>query len=442
MAALSIIAAACGSSEGGQSKPDGGKTADAGRDARASGSGGAGGAGHGGAGGTSGGAGVAGMLGTGCTLGDGASDVPSNGTGNETDASLVMDISDSGIRDGSAPSDAGASPGPGPDASVDAGKPVKPVPDAGQVGQVGPIGPVTTKYPPLQFSDIGQVNVVSSQFLFTEGPVWDPATDALYFTDINGDAIYRLKLPDTLDVFADHLGNPDGLALDTNGDIIGAGYVSRDVWRLHAGKQQTLVSQYKDRKLNTPDEVVVRSDGIIYFTDPTFGLGGQGFSVQPTELCFQGVYRLTSNALYLEDSTISGPNGINFSPDEKILYVSSTTTGQVFRFDVAADGSLHNKTMFAANITIADSMCVDAGGNVYVASFGGITVLDPTGKQLGVIQVPGGQVTTNCAFGGPDQRTFFITARGTAALVGTPVKGDSVLLRIDNMPIPGMPGRP
>lgn len=423
MATLSIIAAACGSDEGTHSKPDGGKIADAGFDASRSGSGGSsGGGGHAGVGGTSGGSsGVAGMLGTGCTLGDAASDLPAGNSGGETDASTVMDISDSGARDASARVDAGA-PGPGPDAST-------PIPDA---------GPVT--YPPLRFADIGKVAVVSSEFMFTEGPVWDPRTEALYFTDINADVIYRLKLPDTLDVFADHLGNPDGLALDTNGDIIGAGYVSRDVWRLVGGKPHTLVSEYRGRKLNTPDEVVVRSDGIIYFTDPTFGLGSQGFSAQPTELCFQGVYRLTSKALYLEDSTASGPNGINFSPDEKTLYVSYTGTGQVFRFDVAADGSLSNKTMFATNVAIADSMCVDAGGNVYVASLNGITVLDPTGKALGVIPVPTGQVTTNCAFGGPDQRTFFITARSD--LVGTPVKGHSVLLRIDDMPVPGLPGRP
>jgi sugar lactone lactonase YvrE len=98
---------------------------------------------------------------------------------------------------------------------------------------------------------------------------------------------------------------------------------------------------------------------------------------------------------------------------------------------------LHNKTLFASPVLIADSMCVDAGGNVYVASLSGITVLDPKGKQLGVIAT-NGQTPTNCAFGGPDQRTFFITARVLAAV---PAPGNSTLLRIDDMPIPGIPGQ-
>jgi gluconolactonase len=363
------------------------------------------------------------MQGTGCTLGDAASDLPP-GTGADTDASLVMDTSDSGVPDAAVVRDAGSVR----DAGIirDAG---------GHVTKPVDAGPVT--YPPLRFADIGTATVISSQFTFTEGPVWDPRTEALYFTDINADILYRLKLPDTLDVFADHLGNPDGLALDTNGDIIGAGYYSRDVWRLSGGKAHSLVSEYRGRKLNTPDEVVVRSDGLIYFTDPTFGLAGQ---TQPAELCFQGVYRLTSNALYLEDSTVSGPNGINFSPDEKLLYVSYTGASQVYRFDVASDGSLHNKTLFAGGILVPDSMCVDAGGNVYVGSYGGITVLDPSGKNLGVIPVLTNQLVTNCAFGGPDQRTFFITAHNALSL--TPTAGQAELLRIDNMPVPGLPGRP
>jgi gluconolactonase len=261
----------------------------------------------------------------------------------------------------------------------------------------------------------------------------------LYFTEINADSIYRLTLPDKLDVFADHLGNPDGLALDMDGNLLGAGFVSRDIWRLVNGKVNSLVSEYRDRKFNSPDEIVMRSDGVIYFTDPTFGINGtMGFSAQTPELCFQGVYRLTSNAVYLEDSTSDGPNGVNFSPDEQTLYVSYTGTGQVYRFDVAKDGALSHKTLFASNVLIADSMCVDAGGNVYVASINGITVLDPSGKSLGVIATPN-QTPTNCAFGGPDQRTFFITAR---VLATAPAKGASSLWRIDNMPVPGLPGRP
>jgi gluconolactonase len=303
----------------------------------------------------------------------------------------------------------------------------------------GTVGPTT--YPRLKIADIGKVVAVGTDFLFTEGPIWDPAQDALFFTDINADVIYRLTLPDTLEVAVKNMGHADGLALDPEGNLIGAGYVSRDIWRLDGSKIRPITDSYRARKYNSPDELAARSDGVIYFTDPTFGINGsQGFTAQTAELCFQGVYRIMpSGAVYLEDQTTAGPNGVILSPDEQIVYVSYTNTGEVHAFDVAADGSLHNKRLFASGVSVADSSCVDAAGNLYVAALNGIVVLDPTGAQVGVIPTPG-QVPTNCAFGGPDQRTFFITAR--IALVGVPMAGNSALFKIEDMPIPGIPGRP
>src|SRR5262249_48065147 len=183
------------------------------------------------------------------------------------------------------------------------------------------------------------------------------------------------------DVVVQPAGHPDGLALDPDGNLIAAGYVSRDVWRLDGSKMRTLADSYRGRKLNSPDELVARSDGIIYFTDPTSGINGsQGFTAQTAELCFQGVYRITTDGvIHLEDQTTTGPNGVVFSPDEQILYVSYTNTGEVYTFDVAPDGALGKKTLFASGVLLADSSCVDAGGNLYVASYDGITVLDSTG---------------------------------------------------------------
>ncbi len=109
-----------------------------------------------------------------------------------------------------------------------------------------------------------------------------------------------------------------------------------------------------------------------------------------------------------------------------------------FEFAVGADGALSNPTPFASGVSTADSMCVDAGGNLYVASLNGIVVFDPSGPPLGTIAT--GQVPTNCAFGGPDQTTLFITGR--TAITGTPIAGNASLMRIDHMPVPGMPGRP
>jgi sugar lactone lactonase YvrE len=138
------------------------------------------------------------------------------------------------------------------------------------------------------------------------------------------------------------------------------------------------------------------------------------------------------------DSSNSGPNGASFSPDETILYVSYTLTGTVLRFDVDADGALRNKRPFASGARTADSMCVDAGGNVYVGTLTGLNVYNPSGAPLGTISAGG--VVTNCAFGGPDQKTLFITSRSQSAS-RWPVANGSYLYKIENMPVPGLPAR-
>jgi gluconolactonase len=324
------------------------------------------------------------------------------------------------------------------------------------------VGTTPGTYPPLKFSDIGQAVLINNSFYFTEGPVWDPKKSVLYFTDINAPsadggtggagsgAIYRLTPPSTIDVFFQPDGNADGLGLDPQGNIIAAGFASRSAWRLTASSTMQVFSScsqgggtcYMGQGINTPDDITSRSDGVIYFTDPTFANGAQGFPTVTLPLMgAQGVYRMTTDGvIHLEDMTTSGPNGVNLSPDEKSLYVSYTLASQVSKFDVAADGSLSHKTTFATGASIADSMCVDAGGNVYVGTLSGLAVFDPTGKALGTISV-GGLITTNCAFGGADQKTLFITARTQATLTGAPPIGGGALYQIANMPVPGIPGQ-
>jgi gluconolactonase len=360
--------------------------------------------------------------------------------------------------------------------------PAKATASDASIPDAAPLADGAAKVAPLKFSDIGKPTKISDQFYFTEGPVWDPKKGVLYFTDINapppsgaadaaaaasasdaasppdaaaqapssGGAIYQLTLPSTISLFLASSGNTDGLGLDPQGNLIGAGFASREVWRLSAsGTRQTLApcaqgsgTCYMGQEINTPDDITARSDGTIYFTDPTFANGGQGFPVQSLALAnAQGVYRLTTDgALHLEDSTTSGPNGVNLSPDEKTLYVAYTLGGTVAKFDVAADGSLSHKTTFAMGTLAADSMCVDSGGNVYVGTFSGLAVYDPTGKHLGTISVDS-MIVTNCAFGGSDQKTLFITARTQATAVGTPPLGGGLLYQITDMPVAGIPGQ-
>jgi gluconolactonase len=324
-------------------------------------------------------------------------------------------------------------------------------PDASVIGESDPM----QDYPALDFTAIGQPTLVSGQFYFSEGPIWDPKANVLYFSDINavqdgvsGGAIYKLTLPDTIDVVLQPARTADGLALDPDGNLVVAGFASRTIFRVVDGAPETISpcaapdtsTCFNDMPINTPDDVVVRSDGVLYFSDPTFGNGAQGFPLLTLPLAnAQGVYRITTDGVVsLEDSSTAGPNGLNFSPDEKQLYVSYTGTSSVSRFDVAPDGALSNKTTFASNATIADSMCVDAGGNVYVGTAGGLAVYDPSGTLLGTINA-GGDVT-NCAFGGSDQKTLFITSRSLQSLL-MPVANDSYLYQIDDMPVPGIPGR-
>jgi gluconolactonase len=309
----------------------------------------------------------------------------------------------------------------------------------------------------IRFGDIGAVTKISNNFWFTEGPVWDPARSVLYFTDINAPqndgglgAIYTLTLPNKIDLFYAPTGGADGLALDSAGDLAVAGYASRSVWQLSRERvRTTLVDCVGDagvchtgesgQPLNTPDDLAVRSDGTLYFTDPTFGqsLAAGRFSTPAT----QGVYRLSPDGvLHLEDQSPGGPNGINFSPDEKTLYVSYTTSGSISAFTVAPDGSLSNRVPFASALT-PDSMCVDAEGNVYVATLLGLTVFGPQGgPAIGTIPVAG-DVLTNCAFGGVDQKTLFITSHSAISLIAAPRMNTSSISKIEQMPVPGMPGR-
>ena len=265
-----------------------------------------------------------------------------------------------------------------------------------------------------------------------------------------GGAIYRLTPPAAIDVFMQPIGNADGLGLDPDGHLLAAGFVSRDVWRLSDTGAMTVLSPcdsgggtcYQGTEINTPDDITARSDGTLYFTDPTFGSGSQGFPTLRLPLQgAQGVYRVTPDGdLHLEDSSSGGPNGVNLSPDEKTLFVSYSLSSEVAKFEVADDGSLSNKTTFATGLTVADSMCVDSDGNLYVGTLSGLAVFDATGTHLGTISVDR-LIVTNCAFGGADQRTLYITTRTTATLAGAPPLGGGSLYAISDMPVSGMPGR-
>jgi gluconolactonase len=195
----------------------------------------------------------------------------------------------------------------------------------------------------------------------------------------------------------------------------------------------TLADRYGGKRLNSPNDIVVKSDGSIYFTDPPYGLLGYASYPDQTEpgsmeLSFSGVYRLTpdGSTLTLLTKELDRPNGLTLSPDERILYVADTERHRISAFDVKSDGTLENGRVFVQMPhTYPDGIRMDANGNLYVATNStGIAVFDSTGRSIGVIPTP--IPPANCAFGGPDGKTLFITARGSVYMVRMKVPGAKV----------------
>lgn len=256
------------------------------------------------------------------------------------------------------------------------------------------------------------VEAVSSGFQFVEGPVWVPE-GYLLFSDIPASIIYRWSPgEDRAQVYRRPSGHSNGLTLDREGRLLVCEH-DRRVSRTEAdGTVVTLAQTYEGKRLNSPNDIVVKSEGSIYFTDPPYGLPNQK---EGQELDFQGVYRLAPDGTLtlLEDSMVR-PNGLAFSPDEQVLYVDDSDLGHIRAFDVRPDGTLANGRVFAelkapGKEGVPDGMKVDLRGNVFCTGAGGIWVIDPAGVVLGVIEVP--EVPANLAWGDDDLKTLYITAR-------------------------------
>lgn len=258
--------------------------------------------------------------------------------------------------------------------------------------------------------DNTQVKKVAVGFEFTEGPLWHPK-GFLLFSDIPANTIYQWTPNKKPKIFRRPSGNANGNTLDRERRLIASEHSNRRVSRTEKdGTVVTLVSQYKGKRLNSPNDVVVKSDGSIYFTDPPYGI-----SSDQEELGFYGVYRLAPDGkLSLLVKDFVRPNGIAFSPDEKKLYVSDSQAGHIRIFNVKPDGSLGNGRIFAkqkdpSKQGVPDGMKVDVKGNVYSTGPGGVWVFSPSGNLLGLIKVP--EATANLAWGDRDYKTLYITAK-------------------------------
>lgn len=258
---------------------------------------------------------------------------------------------------------------------------------------------------------IGAVTLISGGHTFSEGTAWFPDQQLLYFSDIPDDEIFAVAADGTVTPWTTMSAGTNGNGLDVDGSMISCEQGNRRLVRRSDFNTPTsvevIVDAYQGMALNRPNDVIVRSDGQLYFTDPNYGTPNQ-------ELPFQGVFWVdpsNGNAITLIDDVMDKPNGIGLSPDETVLYVTDAAQDELWAFDVNADGSIvdGSKTKLADTSSTPDGFAVDDQGYLYLTTAAGIDVHAPDGSLFGNIPVP--EQPANCAFGGSDRRTLYITAR-------------------------------
>jgi len=273
-----------------------------------------------------------------------------------------------------------------------------------------------------------KIEKLAGGFMFTEGPVWVHDGGYLLFSDPNNNVIYRWSEEDGVSVYRTHSGytgmnigeygqpGSNGLTLDTQGRLTINEHGNRRVTRLEKNGQLTvLADHYQGKRLNSPNDLVYRSDGALYFTDPPFGLP-KFFGDPRKELPYSGVFCLINGELKLVNKDLTGPNGLAFSPDEKYLYVDNWDEKRkvIMRYDVHSDGTLSNGQVFFDATSEPgedawDGMKIDVKGNLYLSGPGGLWIISAEGTHLGTIVGP--EHPHNLAWGGDDNKTLYLAAQ-------------------------------
>ena len=244
---------------------------------------------------------------------------------------------------------------------------------------------------------------LESGFQLCEGPLWHP-DGYLLFSDVWPSKTYMWSEEDGLVLFLTPTGQIDGMTMDSDGHLIAAQHQARQVCRIEDDKTITpIVTHYDGKRFHSPNDLTIKSDGAIFFTDPPWG-------GNPSEMNFHGVYRIPPgrNEAQLLASDITYPNGIAFSPDESKLYVDDSDGRHIYVFDVVDDSTLANKRLFAklAGTQAGDGMEIDKEGNLWVAGSVGVVIYSPEGVALDSINVPG--TVTNLTRGGENGQMLYI----------------------------------
>ena len=267
-----------------------------------------------------------------------------------------------------------------------------------------------------------QAERLATGFVFTEGPLWHP-DGFYYFVDVRSSVLYRLTPGRPHEVVREKTGGGNGTTFDLQGRLVLCEGENRRVTRTGGdGRIEVLMDRFEGKRLNRPNDVVCRSDGSIYFTDP-----GLRVPLGERELPYAGVYRVAPDATQSLVADFEYPNGLAFSPDERRLYVANTRWAQYIHvLELDAAGKMMRRRIFADMSSdetdgVPDGMKVDVEGRVYCTGPGGTWVFAPDGSQLGIIRTP--EVPANLAFGGPDLKTLFFTARTSVYTTRVKVPG-------------------
>jgi gluconolactonase len=262
---------------------------------------------------------------------------------------------------------------------------------------------------------------LATGFAFTEGPLWHP-DGFYYFVDIRRSELHRIIPGKPPELVRGNTGEGNGTTFDLQGRLVTCEGGNRRVTRWSEGRSEVLVDRYEGKRLNRPNDVVCKSDGTLYFTDP-----GLRVPLAQREVPYAGVYRIGLDGTTTLVADCEYPNGLAFSPDERVLYVANTRWAQyIHALELDGSGRLVRRRIFADMSSdetegVPDGMKVDVEGRVYCTGPGGTWVFAPDGKRLGIIRTP--EVPANVAFGGPDLRTLFLTARTSIYALRAKVPG-------------------
>lgn len=312
-------------------------------------------------------------------------------------------------------------------------------PPANTVGKIDRLDPALDALVPKD----AKIEKLAGGFQFTEGPLWNKAGNYLWFSDVVGNVV-RQWTPDgkVIEILrpggydghdrpAGGFIGPNGMVNDADGAVLLCQHGNRRIVRIAKDRSvSTLIDKFQGKKLNSPNDLVYTSDGSLYFTDPPYGLPKQDDD-PAKELKFNGVFRLSKGKLTAVIRDLTRPNGIAFSPDEKILYIANSDEKHKvwMRYDVKADGAVANGKILADVTSEAakgnpDGMKVDSNGNIYASGPGGIWVFSADGKHLGTISP--GETPANCNWG-DDGKTLYITAETGLYRIKLNAQGEKTL---------------